>query len=127
MTDGIAGQRTKRISMRKSGLSSPRRVAIATSSRLAIERNAAHGLQLTSEDKRTLAVKLYDGRNKDHLSKILAVPLRTMKRWLERKDSSLRQERERKIYEMWLACYTQEEIAEAVGLNPEDKSLRIIW
>lgn len=26
---------------------------------------------------------------------------------------------------MWLACYTQEEIAEAVGLNTTDKSLRV--
>jgi len=68
---------------------------------------------------------LYDGRNKEYLSKILAVLMRTMKRWLERKDSTFRQERERKIYEMWLACCTQEEIAKAVGLDPEDKSLRL--
>ena len=26
---------------------------------------------------------------------------------------------------MWLACHTQEEIAEAVGLNPTDKALRV--
>lgn len=84
---------------------------------IAIERNAIHGLQLSSEDKRTLAVKIYDGRNKEYLSKILAIPMRTMQKWLERKDTTLRQEREKKIFAMWLACYTQEEIAEVVGLS----------
>jgi hypothetical protein len=88
--------------------------------RLAIERNATHGLQLSNEDKRSTAVKLYDGRNKDYLSKILAVPMRTMQKWLERKDTTLRQEREKKIYSMWLACYTQEEIAQAVGLSESE-------
>ena len=87
---------------------------------LAIERNAAHGLQLSAEDKRTMAVKLYDGRNKEYLAKILAVPMRTMRSWLERKDTTLRQEREKKIYDLWLACYTSEEIANMVGISDSE-------
>jgi hypothetical protein len=85
---------------------------------LAIERNATHGLQLNTEDKRTLAVRLYSGKagEKEHLCKILSVPERTMRSWLSRKDTSLRQDREKRIYDMWLACYTQREIAEAVGM-----------
>jgi len=43
--------------------------------------------------------------------------MRTIQKWLERKDTTLRQEREKKIFAMWLACYTQEEIAEAVRLT----------
>ena len=64
-----------------------------------------------------MVVRLYDGRNKEYLSRILAVPMRTMHRWLECQDDTLRQDREKKIYEMWLACYTQEEIAQAMGLS----------
>ena len=33
--------------------------------------------------------------------------------------------RERSIFEMWMACHTQEQIAEAVGLHPTDKALRV--
>ena len=36
---------------------------------LAIERNASHGLQLSQSDKQNMAVKLYDGTNKEHLSR----------------------------------------------------------
>ena len=30
----------------------------------------------------------------------------------------LEEERKRRIYDLWLACYTQDEIAEEVGISP---------
>ena len=89
---------------------------------LAIERNAAHGLQLSQEDKRDMARRIYgmtpererDAKKRD-LARILSVSERTVRDWLSRVDKDAKDARDRRIFEMWLACYTQEEIAEAVG------------
>ena len=37
--------------------------------------------------------------------------------YLSNIDKQLREERKRKIFSMWLACYSQEEIAESVGVD----------
>lgn len=83
--------------------------------RLAIERNATHGLQLSMEDKRSLALKLYDG-NKEMLASLLSVSKRTIANWVDSIDRAIKEERKKRIFEMWLACYTQEEIGEMVGI-----------
>lgn len=90
---------------------------------LAIERNATHGLQLSQEDKRTLARRLYHitpererDEQKRHLAKILSVSERTVRDWLSRIDKDSKEARDKRIFELWLACWTQEEIAEAVGV-----------
>lgn len=91
---------------------------------LAIERNATHGLQLSQSDKEDMAKKIYnstptkdrDGKKKQ-LSKILSVSEKTVYRWLGRIDKDAKVERDRRIFELWLACHTQEEIAEAVGCS----------
>jgi hypothetical protein len=91
---------------------------------LAIERNATHGLQLSQEDKRDMARKIYGitpDREKDaakkRLAKILSVSDRTVRDWLSRIDKDSKEKRDRRIFDMWLACYTQDEIASAVGLS----------
>jgi hypothetical protein len=90
---------------------------------LSIERNAAHGLQLSQEDKRNMARSIYHStpererdEKKKHLSRILSVSERTVREWLGRIDKDAKAERDRRIFEMWMQCYTQEEIAEAVGI-----------
>ncbi len=89
--------------------------------RLAIQRNATHGLQLNNEEKRSLVLKLYVGnpRDKDEekteFANLFSVSERTIARWTSRRDKDLKDERNKKIAELWLACYTEEEIAEAVG------------
>lgn len=45
------------------------------------------------------------------------VPLRTVSRWISRKSKDLKAERNRKIAGMWLACYTEEEIAAEVKVD----------
>lgn len=86
---------------------------------LAIRRNATHGLQLTNDEKRSHILKLYTGKTeeKDEFATIFSVSRRTIDRWTARRDKDLRVERDRRIAEMWLACYSQEEIAEAVGVS----------
>jgi len=96
---------------------------------LAIERNATHGLQLSQEDKRNMARKIYhvtDERDREekkkHLAKILSVSERTVREWLSRIDKDSKEARDKRIFELWLACYTQEEIGEMVGITKETVS-----
>lgn len=91
---------------------------------LAIERNARHGLQLSSEDKRDLARKIYNGvadkkrdTEKARLAKLLSVSERTVRNWLSSIDKDIKEARDKRILNLWLASYSQEEIADAVGIS----------
>jgi transposase len=91
---------------------------------LAIERNATHGLQLSQEDKRDMARKIYGitaekdrDEKKKHLARILSVSERTVREWLSRIDKDTRAARDKRIFDMWLACWTQEETAEREGVS----------
>lgn len=96
---------------------------------LAIERNATHGLQLSQEDKRDIARRIYgmtpdrerEGK-KAHLARILSVSERTIREWLSRIDRDSKAARDKRIFKMWMACYTQEEIAEREGVTKETVS-----
>jgi len=87
--------------------------------RLAITRNATHGLQLSNDEKKSLVLKMYTGRaeDKDEFVELFSVSARTISRWTSRRDKDLKAERDRQIADMWLACYTESEIAEAVGVT----------
>lgn len=91
---------------------------------LAIERNASHGLQLSQQDKRDMARRIYSGtpeRERDatkaRLSKVLSVSDRTVRDWLSRMDKDAKEARDRRIFDLWLACWTNAEIAREVGLS----------
>ena len=49
---------------------------------------------------------------KKHLAKILSVTVQTIREGLSRIDKDSKEARDKKIFDLWLACYTQEEIAE---------------
>ncbi len=87
---------------------------------LAIERNAEHGLPMNEADKKSCAIRLYNagtGIEKDKIARLLSVSVRTITNYLERIDHDLREERKQKILALWLDCYTQDEIAAAVGIS----------
>lgn len=87
---------------------------------LGIEKNAKHGLQLKRDEKKSIARKLYAARqitDKMRLQELLGVGKSALSEWLQDIDRADREERDRRIRDMWLACYTQEEIAEAVDLD----------
>lgn len=89
---------------------------------LAIERNATHGLQLSEQDKKDTANKLYssgNGYKKERIAHLLSVTPRQVNNYLRDTDQRLREERKRLIFDMWMACYTQEEIAKAAGVTKE--------
>lgn len=91
---------------------------------LAIERNAIHGLQLSQADKRSMAQRIYNATpekerkgKKEQLAKILSVSQRVVQDWLSRIDKDAKEARDRRIFDRWLACCTQEEIAEEEGVS----------
>ena len=93
---------------------------------LAIERNAAHGLQLSQSDKRDMARRIYSAtaerdrdEKKKQLAKILSVSERTVRDWLSRMDKDAKEARDRRIFDLWLACWTLEEIAKDVGVTKQ--------
>lgn len=93
---------------------------------LAIERNASHGLQLSQSDKRDMARRIYAAaaeRDRDakkkRLAKILSVSERTVREWLSRMDKDAKEARNRRIFDLWLACWTNKEIADDVNLTEE--------
>ncbi len=99
----------------------------------AIERNAAFGLQLTQDDKRNMARSIYHvtpekerSDKKKHLAKILSVSERTVNGWLSRIDKDSKEARNKRIFDMWMACHTQEDIAEKENVTHQavDKILQ---
>jgi predicted DNA-binding protein YlxM (UPF0122 family) len=93
---------------------------------LAITRNAAHGLQLSQEDKQDAARSIYHATPERHrdekkkqLAKILSVSERTIREWLSRIDKDAKAARDKRIFEMWMACYSMEEIAAAVDVHKD--------
>ncbi len=87
---------------------------------LAIQRNAAHGLQMNEDDKRKAAIRLYGagtGLDKEAIATALSVSLRMINNYLSDVDRRLREERKQRIFEMWLACETNEGIVATVGLK----------
>jgi DNA modification methylase len=80
--------------------------------RLMAKRNADFGIQLSQEEKKRKAVQWFTlDADKEQIAIDLKVSERTITRWVSRKAKDLKIDRDRKIADMWLACYTEEEIA----------------
>lgn len=88
--------------------------------KLAIERNSNHGKQLEETDKKSMAIRLYNagaGESKDEIARVLSVTVRSVTSYLSDIEKQLREERKQKIFDMWMACSTLEEIADVVGVT----------
>ncbi len=86
---------------------------------LAIERNAAHGLQMNEADKRSSAIRLYGagtGLDKNKIAAVLSVSIRSINSYLNDVDKQVRAERKQKVFDSWLACYSQDEIADSSSI-----------
>jgi ParB-like chromosome segregation protein Spo0J len=94
---------------------------------LAIEANARHGLQLSLRDKQDMARLIYNMtpesarlEKKKRLAEILSVSDRSIRDWLSRIDKDAKEKRNERIFELWMACHTQEEIAEEVNVTQSE-------
>jgi DNA-binding XRE family transcriptional regulator len=86
---------------------------------LAIKRNATHGLQLNIADKRRMCRQIYNPpqTDKKELAATLSVTLRTITDWVKNIDQQHKEDQKRRVREMWLACRTQDEIADTLGIT----------
>jgi len=90
--------------------------------------NAAHGRQLSKDEKRRLARLFYkdNGCTLQEISEVLAVSEGTLSRWLRDVIQQTREEQKQKIIELYLdARLTQKEIAQEIGLS-ESQTSRIL-
>ena len=86
---------------------------------MSIEKNAKFGMQLSNNDKKRVAIRLYNagtGLSKEDIMRILSISKSTLASYLTDIDKQLREERKEKIFTMYMACHTQQEIADSVGL-----------
>lgn len=96
----------------------------------AIETNATHGMQLSQADKKDMARRIYNStpendrdEKKKQLANVLSVSERTVRDWLGRIDKDTKAARKQRIFDLWLAGHTQQEIADAVGV----KNAKVFW
>ena len=82
-----------------------------------IKRNAQHGLQLNAEEKKHIAIELCGMITDVEIRSMLSVPDSTYALWTKNKKAEQKKERNDKIIELWLACYSTYEIAELVGVE----------
>lgn len=92
----------------------------------AIDRNAKHGLQLSIQDKMDMARRIYHetperdrAAKKAQLPKLFSVSDRLVRAWLERIDKDAKEARNRHIFDLHMACWTDGAIAAEVNLTEE--------
>ena len=93
--------------------------------RLAVTRNSTHGQQLTQEEKKSLAIKWWGVISDDEIIKTLSISAATFARYTKARREDWEKQIEQQIYDLWMSCHTQEEIAEAVGVSQFTVSERI--
>ena len=95
---------------------------------LACERNSKHGMQLEERDKSAMAKRLFNGGaglDKQRIAKILSILPDTVTRYLKDIEEALKKERRRRIFDLWMQCQTQEEIAQEVKLTHQAIAIEI--
>ncbi len=84
---------------------------------LAVDRNNAHGLQLSQEDKRRLAMLFCGDLSEQEIIKRLSICERTYGAWTQTKRERLKEERDKKILDLWLQCYSTNEVDAQLNLG----------
>ena len=87
---------------------------------LATELNSTSGDQLSEDDKRRAAIRMYGRANRkpqEDIARALAVGKNKISTWLKAIVDQEREEREARIWQMWLACHTLEAIAQDVKVQ----------
>lgn len=86
--------------------------------RLAYQLNSNHGLQLGNDEKKRYAQEMFGEMTAKELSIILGVSEKSISRWTETQSKALKEERNRKVVELYLKAWnTQESIADILGVT----------
>lgn len=87
----------------------------------AITRNATHGHQLLATDKARLAGQLWPDYSKDGgaaaLADLLAVSERVIRDWTKDARAAEKRAQQDRAWDLWLDCWTQQAIADDVGVD----------
>lgn len=86
---------------------------------LAVKRNSQHGQQLTQDEKKKLAIRWWDVMDEADILDTLSITKRMYSTWTKDKQKEKEKEIKQRILEMHLACYTQQAIADAVGMSQQ--------
>ena len=89
---------------------------------MSIEKNAAHGMQMSAKDKKIAALRLFtaDEEHNKRVFKSLAVSERTWREWTSKKQEELKDQRDERILDLYLkAENTQEMVADQLGIPRE--------
>jgi len=73
---------------------------------------------MNDQDKRTAAIRLYGsgtGLAKPDIARVLSIAARTLNDYLSETDKQIREARKQRIFDMWQACATDDEIAADTG------------
>lgn len=82
----------------------------------AIRRNVKHGKQLSRKEKRVWGERLFrNGFEKKRIAKELSVSERAVNRWVKHIEDEQREEIIRLIMELYLQCYSENEIVEELA------------
>ena len=88
---------------------------------LACKRNSMHGKQLCNADKKSMAVRIYgcepNSETEDALIESLSVGKSTLRGWLSSYKKDAKAVLDEKIFDLWLRCYSQREIADRCEIN----------
>lgn len=100
-----------------------------------LKRNSSHGLQLSRKEKEKACTRLYkdwiEGYGEDipskedvtekktKTSKLLAVSKEKIRLWTQDIISKVEDTRKQEAWELWLACKTEDEIAESVNVSQD--------
>jgi len=80
--------------------------------------NSLHGRQLTIKEKRHLAL-IFIRQNiaQEEIGNLLAINQGTVSKWLTSEMDEMVKARNERIFDLWLACHTQKNIADKIGLS----------
>lgn len=90
--------------------------------RQAYKRNATHGQQLSTNDKRTAAEHLYfmlDGAQDEkyqEIADLLSIKFDVAKKYAAKARQHEKERQQEKAWDLWLDCWTQQAIAEEIGV-----------
>lgn len=95
--------------------------------RLAYQYNSNHGLQLSNDEKRRYAQEMYGEMTVKALADVLGVSEKTVQRWTETQAKAAKEERDRRIVELYLRAWnTQESIADVLGVDSKQTVSNIV-
>jgi DNA modification methylase len=86
-----------------------------------IRRNATHGRQLETSDKKRMADQLYrqGSRDEAELCELLSIRPSSLETYLRDARRDEKQQQQARAWDMWLDCNSEREIGEAVGVVHE--------